>query len=104
MAWSHEQVAMFMTGVLTTTSGIAFVGDLDRYFKAFDVESGEVLWQTRLAAPTHGYPISYAVDGRQYIAVPTGMGVFRAMTAVMSPQIYQPANGQALYVFSLNDD
>jgi len=35
--------------------------------------------------------------------VPTGMGVFRAMTSVMSPQIYQPANGQALYVFSLND-
>jgi alcohol dehydrogenase (cytochrome c) len=31
------------------------------------------------------------------------MGVFRAMTAVMSPQIYQPANGQALYVFALNE-
>lgn len=102
VAWSHEQVAMFMTGVLTTESGLAFIGDLDRYFKAFDVTSGKELWKTRLGAPTHGYPISYAVDGRQYVAVPTGMGVFRAMTAVMSPQIYQPSNGQALYVFSLN--
>lgn len=103
IAWSHEQEAMFMTGVLTTGSDLAFVGDLDRYFKAFDVKTGKVLWKTRLGAPTHGYPISYAVDGRQYVAVPTGMGVFRAMTAVMSPQIYQPANGQALYVFALNE-
>lgn len=100
-AWSHEQPAMFMTGVLTTATGLAFVGDLARYFKAFDTRTGKVLWQTRLAAPTHGYPISYAVDGRQYVAVPTGMGVFRAMTAVVSPQIHQPANGQALYVFAL---
>ena len=104
IAWNHEQEAMFMTGVLTTESGLAFVGDLDRYFKAFDVDTGKVLWRARLGAPTHGYPISYSVDGRQYIAVPTGMGVFRAMTAVMSPQIYQPANGQALYVFALNDE
>ena len=39
-------------------------GDLDRYFKAFDVESGELLWQTRLGAPTQGFPITYAVDGQ----------------------------------------
>ncbi|MFK7912328.1 MAG: PQQ-binding-like beta-propeller repeat protein [Pseudomonadales bacterium] len=104
VAWSHEQPAMFMTGVLTTASGLAFVGDLARYFKAFDTRTGKVVWQTRLAAPTHGYPISYAVDGRQYVAVPTGMGVFRAMTAVVSPQIHQPANGQALYVFALPEN
>ena len=99
--WVHEQRAMFMTGVLTTAGGLAFVGDLDRYFKAFDTNTGKVLWQTRLGAPGHGFPVSYGVDGEQYIAVPTGMGVFRAMTAVISPDIHQPANGQALYVFRL---
>ena len=99
--WRHEQRAMFMTGALTTAGGLAFVGDLDRYIKAFDVRSGDVLWRARLGAPLHGYPITYAVDGTQYLAVPTGMGVFRALTAVISPDIYQPANGQALYVFSV---
>ncbi|MFT6889461.1 MAG: alcohol dehydrogenase (cytochrome c) [Halioglobus sp.] len=99
--WNHEQRAMFLTGVLTTGGGLAFVGDVARYFSAFDVRSGKKLWQTRLGAPTHGYPISYAVDGRQYVAVPTGIGVFRAITATLYPELHQPVNGQALYVFAL---
>jgi alcohol dehydrogenase (cytochrome c) len=99
--WAHEQRAMFLTGAVTTAGGLVFVGDLDRYFKAFDVNTGELLWQARLGAPLHGYPISFGANGRQYIAVPTGIGVFRAMTAVVSPDIYQPTGGQALYVFEL---
>ena len=99
--WNHEQRALFLTGVLTTGGGLAFVGDVARYFNAFDVRTGKRLWRTRLGAPLHGYPVTYAVDGRQYIAVPTGIGVFRALTAVLYPDIHQPANGQALYVFAL---
>lgn len=99
--WSHTQRAMFLTGVLNTAGGLSFVGDLDRYFKAFDVDTGKVLWQTRLGAPLHGYPITYTAGGKQYVAVPAGMGVFKLMTARESPDIYQPSGGNELYVFEL---
>ena len=101
--WSREQRAVFLTSALTTAGGLVFVGDLDRYFRAFDVGTGEVLWETRLGAAAHGYPISYAVDGKQYIAVPSGLGVFRVLTGPLLPEIYAPDTGNALYVFALQD-
>jgi len=99
--WSHRQRAMFLTGTLSTAGGLVFVGDVDRYFKAFDVKTGKQLWQTRLPAAAHGFPVSYEVKGRQYIAVQTGMGVFKLLTAKQSPDIYQPNGGSAIYVFEL---
>ena len=100
--WSHEQEAMFLTSALTTKSGITFIGDLDRKFKAFDTRSGNLLWETTLNSAVHGYPISYGVDNKQYIAVTTGMGVFRALTSNISPDIYQPEGGNTIYVFELD--
>ena len=100
--WSVQQRAMFLTGALTTGGGIVFIGDLDRYFKAFDISNGKELWSIRLPAPLHGYPVSFGVDGKQYIAVQTGIGVFRALTATLLSDIYQPTSGQAIHVFSLD--
>ncbi|EED34472.1 pyrrolo-quinoline quinone [Luminiphilus syltensis NOR5-1B] len=99
--WKAEQPALFLTGALSTEGGLVFVGDLDRGFKAYDAASGEPIWSTRLGAPAHGYPVSYAVDGKQYIAVLSGIGVFRAMTAQLYPEMYQPSGGEAIYVFEL---
>ena len=47
--WSHEQRASYPTGVLSTAGELAFVGDLDRRFRAHDVRTGKVLWQARLS-------------------------------------------------------
>ena len=63
--WSREQRAPFLTAVLTTASGIGFVGDLDRTFRAFDVRTGDTLWQTRLGTAVMGYPVAFSVGGRR---------------------------------------
>ena len=100
--WSREQRAAFLTSTLTTAGGLVFAGDGDRYYRAFDVETGETLWETRLSAAAHGYPITYEAAGRQFVAVPASLGgVFRTLTAQLGPEIYQPEGGNALYVFAL---
>ncbi len=102
--WLHRQRAPFNTAALTTAGGLVFVGDWNRYVNAYDVANGTLLWQNRLTTSPQGFPITYAVAGRQYLAVPVGIGAASWGTTipiVMAPELKRPSGGNALFVFAL---
>lgn len=103
--WNYQQRASFHTGTMSTAGNLVFVGDLDRRFRAFDVTNGDILWETRLGTSVQGHPVSFSIDGKQYIAVNTALGGSspRTVPSVIAPEIIYPRNGNALYVFSLPD-
>ena len=101
--WAVTQRAPFLTAVVTTAGNVGFVGDLNRTFRAFDVKTGKTLWQTRLATSVQGFPTTFQIDGRQYVAVTTGLGGGspRLVPSQIAPDVKVPTTGQALYVFAL---
>ncbi len=97
--WLHEQRAATMS-LVATGGGLVFGGDNNGRFKAWDQETGEVLWEINLGSAVTSFPISYAVDGRQYIAVGTGTASTASLFGRLTPEI-RPSAGNNLFVFAL---
>ncbi len=95
VVWNYQQRAATMA-LAATGGGLIFGGDVNGRFRAFDHETGEILWEVNLGSPVSGFPITYAVDGRQYVAVSTGFGRFLELT----PELH-PSTGNNLFIFAL---
>jgi alcohol dehydrogenase (cytochrome c) len=101
--WTDRQRAPQTTGVLATAGGIVFAGSLDRYLRAYDESTGKILWETRLNDVPSSCPITYSVNGKQYVAMVVGNGGAQAITwPPLVPEIKNPSGGGAeLWVFEL---
>lgn len=104
--WTHEFELHNWGPVLATGGGLVFAGGTsDRYFRAFDASSGEVLWQQRTNSGITGVPSTYSVDGVQYVAVQSGWGVDaqRMLGAIDSDRgtTTPVPQGGVLWVFAL---
>jgi alcohol dehydrogenase (cytochrome c) len=82
-AWDIRTRVPQSTGSFTTAGGLLFSGTPDRYFRAFDDRDGKVLWESgRLNDIPNAFPITYMVDGQQYIAMPVGTTGLQGNTAL----------------------
>jgi alcohol dehydrogenase (cytochrome c) len=101
--WKARQRAPQTTGVLATAGGVVFAGALDRRYSAYDAASGEKLWSVGLPEVPNGTPITYSIDGKQYVALIAGYGSPSTTTwPGLVPEItLPPVRSSAVFVFAL---
>ena len=88
-------------GYELTEKALVFGGDTVGMFRAFDDETGEILWEIDLESPVSGYPVSFAVDGKQYIAVAAGSSLVASSMNRLTPEIGPESSAPMLHVFAL---
>lgn len=99
--WTYDQRAGVLS-LMSTAGGLIFGGDVTGRFRALDQRTGEVLWEVNLGSPVSGYPVSFAVNGRQYVAVSTGSSLAGSGALALTPEL-RPSFGNNLFVFALPD-
>ena len=100
--WDYRSRPSPTSSVLATAGGLVFGGDAAREIKAWDQETGDVVWSQRLNAPIGGYPSTYEIDGEQYLVVPTGYSNSASSISSAFPEIPLPTgSGNSIFVFKL---
>jgi alcohol dehydrogenase (cytochrome c) len=97
--WKYEGRAGAMS-LVATGGGLIFGGDANGHFRAFDQTDGSVLWDINLGSPVTGYPVTFAVAGKQYVAVSTGNSLVSSGLNRLAPELH-PSNASNVFVFAL---
>ena len=105
-AWAYRPPsgAPMTASALATAGGLVFGGTADRQFFALNSDNGELLWQTRLNGDVSGAPVSYELDGKQYIAVASGGRAAPTTTLGRLVGVDVPQGSGVMWVFALPDD
>jgi alcohol dehydrogenase (cytochrome c) len=98
--WNREQPAGTMA-MAATGGGLVFGGDVAGHFRAYDETTGEVLFDAELGSPISGYPVSFAVDGKQYVAVTTSNSGISGNTSRFHPEVMPEGSESRVFVFAL---
>ena len=109
--WRHRQPSPVISSILATAGGIVFAGDLNRHFRAFDDDTGEILWEALLDDVPSSTIITYEIEGVQYVAIVAGQtgyhvndwarmyGIFAEPEGM--PVNDAPKGGAAIWVYAL---
>ena len=100
--WTYDYKYALLASILTTAGDLVFSGDPEGYFFALDAKTGKKLWSYQTGAGHRGSAVSYSINGKQYIATPTGWGSIagRAMANVW-PDAPEFRGGSTMVVFAL---
>ena len=100
--WEVATRSPMVAGVLATGGGLVFTGDAEGFFTAYDADDGKILWNFQCGSGHHASPVTYTLDGRQYIAVCVGWGGWVAgFAGDGAPWLRNARRGNTVFVFAL---
>ena len=102
--WFNKDELPFSGGIMSTAGGVVFQGDIKGWFKAVDAKTGKLLWKFNTGSGITAAPMTYTLDGKQYVAVVSGrtLSIPAFFGALGEKMVDASPEGGALYVFSLN--
>ena len=110
LGWTQRYKTPPATAALSTAGGVIFTGFLDQSFKAIDATTGDTLWETALGHLPSSFPITYAVDGVQYVAIIRGQpsrfigslyGIIGNFMSENGETLATPSTDPAILVYAL---